>query len=174
MPSIHYLGHHISAEGINPAEDKRSAVLDAPVPRNIPQLCSFLGLVNCYEMLLHKLANTVEPLYQLLCKQEPWHWAQQQELAFAKAKSQLTSTCILTHFDPDKRLVLLSCDASPYGLGAVLARQFEDGSEKPIAYASCSLAAAEKKYSQIEKKGLAIIYGVKKFHHYQLGRYFIV
>eukprot|EP00731_Ephydatia_muelleri_P014454 Em0008g174a len=167
--SARYLGHHISAEGISPAEDKKCAVLDAPVPQNIPQLRSFLGLVNYYGKFLHKLADTLAPLHQLLRKHEPWHWGQQQERAFAKAKSQLTSTCILTHFDPDKRLVL-SCDASPYGLGAVLAHLFEDGSERPIAFASRSLAPAEKKYSQIEKETLAIIYGVKRFHQYLLGR----
>ena len=48
LPSIQYLGHHISAEGISPAEDKKRAVLDAPVPQNTPQLRSFLGLVNYY------------------------------------------------------------------------------------------------------------------------------
>ena len=173
LPSIQYLGHHISAEGICPAEDKKRAVLDAPVPQNVSQLRSFLGLVNYYGKFLHKLANTLAPLHQLLRKHEPWYWGQQKERAFAKAKSQLTSTCVLTHFDPDKRLVL-SCDASPYGLGAVLAHQFEDGSERPIAFASRSLAPAEKKYSQIEKEGLAIIYGVKRFHQFLLGRYFIV
>ena len=101
---VHRSSH--SAEGISPAEDKKHAVLDAPVPQNIPQLHSFLGLVNYYGKFLHKLADTLAPLYQLLWKHEPWHWGQQQERAFAKAKSQLTSTCILTHFDPDKKLVL--------------------------------------------------------------------
>ena len=151
-----------SAEGISPAEDKKHAVLDAPVPQNIPQLRSFLGLVNYYGIFLYKLADTLAPLYQLLRKHEPWHWGQQQEMAFAKAKSQLTSTCILTHFDPDKKLAL-SSDASPYGLGAVLAHLFENGSNRPIAFASRSLAPAEKKHSQIEKEGLEIIYGVKRF-----------
>ena len=62
LPSIQYLGHHISTEGISPAEDKKRAVLDAPVP----QLRSFLGLVNYYGKFLHKLADTLAPLHQLL------------------------------------------------------------------------------------------------------------
>ena len=173
LPSIQYLGHHISAEGIRPADDKKRAVLDAPVPQNVPQLRSFLGLVNFYGKFLYNLADTLAPLHQLLRKNERWHWGQQQGKAFEKAKSQLTSPCVLTHFDPDKRLVL-SCDASPYGLGAVLAHQFEDGSERPVAFASRSLAPAERKYSQIEKEGLAIVYGVKRFHQFLLGRHFMV
>ena len=86
---------------------------------------------------------------------------------------QLTSSCLLVHFDPQKQ-VILSCDASPYGVGAVLSHQMDDGSEKPVAFASRSLSPAEKKYSQLEKEGLSIIFGVKKFHDYLLGRKFLI
>ena len=119
------------------------------------------------------LADTLAPLYKLLQKKEKWQWGPAQERAFKEAKAQLTSPCLLAHFDPGEKLIL-SCDASPYGIGAVLSHQFEDGVEKPIAYASRSLAPAEKKYSHIEKEGLAVIYGVKRFHQYLWGRPFTV
>ena len=45
---------------------------------------------------------------------------------------------------------------------------------KPIAYASRSLNPAEKRYSQLDKEGLAIVFGVKKFHHYLFGRTFTI
>ena len=50
----------------------------------------------------------------------------------------------------------------------------EDGSGKLIAFASRSLALAEKKYSQLDKEGLAIIFGVKRFHQYLVGRHFVI
>ena len=89
-------------------------------------------------------------------------WGPEQKEAFQNTKSMLTSSKVLTHYDPTKPLIL-SCDASPYGVGAVLSYQMGEG-EHPIAFASRSLAPAEKKYSQIDKEALAIVFGFKHFH----------
>ena len=128
--------------------------------------------MNYYGKFLHQLSSLLAPLYKLLQKKSRWHWGQEQQEAFAKVKELLVSSQLLVHYDPSKE-VILSCDASPYGVGAVLSHIMEDGSEKPIAYASRSLAPAEKKYAQLEK-GLAIVFGVRKFHQYLYGRQFSI
>ena len=93
-------------------------------------------------------------LSRLLQAKTKWQWTESQEKAFKVAKSHLTSSALLVHFDQEKELVL-ACDASPYGVGAVL-----------------SHSPAEKKYAQLEKEGLAIVFGVKRFRQYLYGHKF--
>ena len=63
------------------------------------------------------------------------------------------------------------CDASPYGIGAVLSQIDEQGIERPVAYASCTLSQPEKNYSQLEKEALALIFGTKRFQNYLYGHF---
>ena len=149
---------------------KLKAIVEVPAPQNVNQLRTFLGLVNYYGKFLSNLASMLAPLDQLLQKGIKWKWGVAQEEAFQEAKQQLTTSALLVHYDPEKELIL-SCDASPYGVGAVLSHRMEDGSENPIAFASQTLAPAEKK---LDKEALAIIFGVKKFHQYLFGTRFTI
>ena len=169
--SVEYLGHRISAAGIQPTEDKKKAILQAPAPKNVTQLKSWLGLRNYYSKFLPNLSTTLAPLYDLLKSQRSWSWESSQQVAFSKAKELLTSASVLVHYEPDRELVL-ACDASEYGVGAVLSHHFEEGFDRPIAFASRTLAPAERKYSQLDKEALAIVFGVDKFHQYLYGRHF--
>ncbi len=80
---------------------------------------------------------------------------------------------VLGHCDPSAEL-LLACYASPYDVGAVLSHKDAEGEERPIAFVSRSLSTAERNYSQFEKEGLAIVFGIKKFHQYLCGRHFTI
>ena len=61
-----------------------------------------------------------------------------QQKIFQEAKEALVSVEVLAHYDPDKQLIL-QCDASPCGVGAVLFHHYKDGSDRQVAFASHSL-----------------------------------
>ena len=142
---------------------------EACVMNNTPLF--FLGLVNYYHRFLPNLSSVLHPLNQLLEKDHTWEWSRECQDDFKEAKRLVTSEQVLAHYDPDLP-VRVACDASPYGLGAVLSYVMSDGSEKPVAFASRTLNRAERNYSQIDKEALALVWGIRKFNHYLYGRRF--
>ena len=68
LPAVEYLWHKISAQGLQPTDDKIQAINNAPTPTDVSQLKSFLGLVNyCYKFLPN-WSNILAPLYRKLQK----------------------------------------------------------------------------------------------------------
>ena len=106
--------------------------------------------------------SALTPLKQLLQKSRKWSWGSAQSKAFQDVKEALTSATVLTHYNPDLDLVL-DCDASPYGVGAVLCVSWKMGQRDQSLFASHSLNPAEHRYSHLDKEGLDIVYGVKSF-----------
>ncbi|XP_063245210.1 uncharacterized protein LOC134546356 isoform X1 [Bacillus rossius redtenbacheri] len=171
QPSVTFLGHTIDKEGLHTCGDKVSAVVGAPVPQDLKQLRAWLGLVNYYARFLPNLSTILAPLHGLLKKGCRWSWTSQCDVAFKQLKNLIVSSTVLVHYDPELP-IKMACDASPYGLGAVISHVYLDGSEKPIAFASRTLSEAEKNYSQLDREALAIVFGVKKFCQYVYGRKF--
>ena len=168
---VKYMGHILSKEGISPVKNKLDAIRLASRPKDVSQLRSFLGMLNYYSKFIKDFSSKVHPLYQLLSNKTEWFWSKECEISFLWAKEVLSSEQVLVHYDPQKPLIL-SVDASPYGIGAVLSHLMEDGSERPVEFASRTLSSAERNYAQIEKEGLAIIFGIKRFQLYLYGRKF--
>ena len=152
---MNYLGFRIDAQGLHATEEKLQAIVEARAPRDVSELQSFLGLLNYYRRYIPNLAATLYPLNQLLCKNVAWKWTAECNRAFQAAKSQLASSHVVVHYNP------VAGDASAYGIGAVISHLMPDGSERPVAFASRTLSASEKNYSQIEKEALSLIYGVR-------------
>ena len=82
--------------------------------------------MNYYGKFLPNVSSVLAPLYRLLQKDKKWSWGKEQQKSFEEVKRLLTSEWLLVHYDPSKELVL-ACDASPYGLGAVLSHKGPNG-----------------------------------------------
>ena len=170
-PSVEYLGYVVDAKGLHPMPSKVTAITMAPRPTSVKEVRSFLGLVGYYRKFIPNMSTIAQSLNQLLEQGRRWKWTEECEKSFQELKSALASSSVLTHYNPDLPLKL-DCDASHFGLGAVISHVFPNGDERPIAYASRTLTASEKNYSQIEKEALALVFGIKRFHQYLYGRHF--
>lgn len=118
LHSQDYLGHRISAAGLQLMSEKIRAIKDAPLPSDVSQLKSFLGLISYYGKFLSNLLSGLSLLYRLLQQEVRSSWGTAEQQAFEKAKESLTSECLLMHYDPNLPLVLAS-DASPCGIRAI-------------------------------------------------------
>lgn len=165
---MEYLGFVLTSEGIKPQESLVQTIKDATEPTSKDELRADLGLLNYYGKFLSDLSSKLNCFYDLLKKLKHWNWTHECARIFNKSKLWVLNSSLLVHYDMNKPLVL-TCDVSPKGVGAVLSHII-DGEERPIAFASKTLSVSETNYSQLHCEALALVLGVRKFHKYIYGR----
>src|SRR5690606_39956040 len=94
---IKVLGHVVTGAGIRPDPDKLAAVSDFPLPSNVKELQSFLGLCSYFRRFINNFATLAHPLHALLRKDS---WSSDAQMAFSSLKNALTSHPVLAHYDP--------------------------------------------------------------------------
>lgn len=148
VPSVEFLCYRVDGEGWHPTDEKIAAISEVPSLKNLGELSSYLGLLNYYGHFIANLSTLLQPLHELLRKGTKWVWSKECEEAFQGSKSELMVGRVLVPYD-EKRKLILACDASPYGIGAVISHVMDDGQERPIAFASRTLTKSERNYSQV-------------------------
>ena len=129
-----FFGHRLTPEGLKLDPEKVKAMVDVKPPQSIIQtLQSFNGMVNYLKRLNPVLTELSEPLRRLQKCDTVWTWESEQQTAFEKIKTTLTTLPVLKYFDKDKDHIIQT-DESKTGLSAVL---LQDG--QPIVYASRAL-----------------------------------
>lgn len=146
--------------------------MEAPSPKNLHELKSYLGMLMYYGRFLPNLSHELHALFNLLKNNSEFNWDATCEQVFVNSKRMLLENRVLAHYDPQLPIVV-HCDASPYGVGAVLSHII-NGTDHPVLFASRTLSDAEKNYSQLHREALAIIFGIKKFHKYIYGHKFTI
>ena len=127
-----------------------------------------MGMVNYLNRFSPIMAQTSEPLRQLMKKDIPFVWQPEHHRAFQSLKQIITEAPVLAYYDPEKDNVIQS-DASLKEIGRVL---MPDG--KPVCYANQSLNDTESRYSNIEKELLASCWSLERFSHYVFGKQVVV
>ena len=83
---IKFLGHMVSADGINPLPDKPEAIRDWPVPHCLRDARAFFGLASYYRRFVKGFAIIAEPLTRLTRKMARFEWTEEAQQAFEALK----------------------------------------------------------------------------------------
>eukprot|EP00253_Pinus_taeda_P020204 PITA_20204 len=165
---IQYLGHVITKDGIAVDPEKIKAIMEWPVPKDVADVRSFMGLAEYYRRFVEGFSKVAFPITSLQKKGKLFHWTPNCQKSFERLKHLLTTAPILSIADPNKDYVVLT-DASKEGLGGVL---MQEG--RVIAYESRKLKEHEQKYSAYDLELAVVIHALKMWRHYLLGRKFLL
>ena len=162
--TIPFLGHVVTEHGLEPDPAKVTAVQTMPLPEDVMAVQRINGFVNYLAKFLPNLSDVMEPLRRLTRRDVKWEWTGEHDSAFRKIQQLVATAPVLRYYDPTKELTI-QCDASQGGLGAALMQEGQ-----PLAYASRALTDTERRYAQIEKEMLAIVFSIERFNQYTYGR----
>jgi len=169
-----FLGHVISATGVQPDPAKVKCVLELPPPGDTTGVRSFMGMMNFYKKFIIAFAEIARPLFCLTSgdKKRKIEWKQHHQAAFDALKNALISAPCLAYpdFNLDFHLVVYG---DKKGIGATLQqRPTEDADRHPIAFFSAKLNPAQQRYSEFQIECYAIVQAVEHFRLYLEGRRF--
>ena len=148
-PSVKYLAHIISGEGVKVDTSKLEVVKNWPVPKTVKQVKSFLGFIGYYRKYIYQFAKKATVLHNLLRKEVNWEWTDQCQKAFELLRDSMLSAPILAFADMNKEFILTT-DASKEAIGFVLSQIGPDGKEHPISYSGRSLRKSEKNWGVMD------------------------
>ena len=169
---IHYLGHLISANGIQPLKDKLDMIWDMPAPRNSKEVKQFLGLAGYYRKFVPRFADLSRPLARLTCKDRVFEWRHDCRKAFDILKQSLCAQPILKYADMSKSYTLYM-DASKYRWAGVLTQAHTSMVEGKtvtmdhlVAYVSGLFRGSQLNWAALTKEAYRIYMSVKKVAFY--------
>ena len=175
MSEVEYVGHTINEHGLTFSRDKIDKVLQIDTPVLGKDLKSFLGVAVYFIDHIQNYASIVAPLHAMLHdydRNRRLIWSEEGRVAFHQIKESINN-CTTLFFIDDHSPVILTTDASDFGIGGYLS-QIVDGVERPVAFVSHGLSAQEIRWSTIEKECYAIVYTLKKLNYLLGDRQFVL
>ena len=172
---IHYLGHLILVNSIQPLPEKLESIRSMPKPRSPKEIKQFLGLTGYYRKFVPRFSDMARPLTKLLAHDCEFKWTNQCDNSFQMLKDTLCSAPILKYPDTTK-LYTLYTNASKYGWAGVLTQSHTsmvDGKsitmDHPVLYVSGLFRGSQLNWAALTKEAYTIYMSAKKSTFYLTG-----
>ena len=162
---ISYLGHKVSAKGMEPGTEGVKAIAEMAPPQTYTGIRQFLGTTGYFRRFIKGYAKIAKPLNDILSGTNSKlkgcfvRLPPSAVVAFQELKLKCMTAPVLA-FANFKEGFLLETDASGDGLGAVLSQMQEDGHYHPVAYASRGLKGGEVRYHSSKLEFLALKWAI--------------
>ena len=112
----------MTKEGISADPKKIKAIEDWPVPKDVTDVRSFMGIIGYYRSFIEVFLRIANPITSLQKKEKNFYWNEKYEDSFKKFKTLLASTHILRIADPNKDFIVCT-DACNDSLSGVLTQE---------------------------------------------------
>ena len=161
----------LSIDGVSPQKSSIEAITNMPHQTSAAGVRSFLGMINFCKHYIRDYSTITAPLRILMKTFQRLFWGPEQQRAFDTLKDQLIGAEVMAFYNPgaETRLIV---DASPVGLGAILAQKQDDSGWRPISHRSHALDYVQQRYGLTEPEALALTFFCQHFHHYLYDREF--
>jgi hypothetical protein len=163
------LGFHVSADGIRENPQRVEAIKNLPFPQTKREVRAMLGCINFARSFYKKLAEVTLPFTAMLKKNGRVEETPEARKSFETLKRMMSEAPVLTVFDPSAKHQL-ECDASYSTAGSCLYQIGEDGTKKIVGYMSRKFNPAQVRYCISRKELTSIIFSLKFFKVYLIGR----
>jgi len=98
---IAFLGHYVSAEGIQPRTDTLDKIQNWSASHCMRDVRAFYGLASYYRRFVKDFAKIAEPLSRLTRKNNTFTWTDETQESFDRLKSALMQTPTLEYPRPN-------------------------------------------------------------------------
>ena len=166
---MHYLGHRISANGLEPLPETLEAIKNLAPARNVDEACQILGLLGYYRSFVPAFANITLPITSLLKKNTQFVWSEKCQVVLDYLKEAFCNKPILQFPDPNKPYILYT-DAYNNAYSGVLCQSITNDQDiRPVAYFSGTFTAQNRSWCTTKKKAYVVLKSIQRFNYYLRG-----
>jgi len=176
QPTIEFLGVKVNQGTVQMDNTKIAKVKNWIMPYNVTEVCKFLGFTGYYCYFIQDYSKKAQPLCYLTHNTTPWHWEQDQQMAFETLCNAMCDKPVLRQPDFTKQFYILT-DTSAYGMGTILSQDGESNvlhletvhkklKLHPVAYYSATFTKTECNYDIYDRELLAIMKAIMHWRPY--------